>query len=328
MTKQPEILPLEYSRAAERLSPIAEGLRKHDEKNGSAAYDIEFLHPDESSVSAHLIHKESGSSVGFLSWDHTTGKSLINVSPVHTKGGFGAARLLTSAWNYAQATGIGGPTDSAIQTVSGWSLQNKLHPEGSGFRSHPWSRPEGVPPKKIEFGREAQEVVPMFKGERGEPELEMSSDAIEYQLRRDQQGVEDRRGRDLVRSNLIHKNILLANRERNNARQPMANATPPSEETAPRGRAGCETCGGTNRVSLVAWGVDATNLQSDIDAGHGNGNSWHWHYPSGEQAGRIATTELVSRFSNGNVTLRNVENQASEAGAEIEFDCPTCRGDN
>jgi hypothetical protein len=328
MPKQPEILPLEYSRAAERLSPIAEGLRKHDEKNGSAAYDIEFLHPDESSVSAHLIHRESGSSVGFLSWDHTTGKSLINVSPVHTNGGFGAARLLTSAWNYAQATGIGGPTDSAIQTVSGWSLQNKLHPEGSGFRSHPWSIPEGVPPKKIEFAREPQEVIPMFKGER-RAELEMDSDAIEYQLGRDQRSVEERRGRDLVRSNLIHKNILLANSERNNARQPAVNATPLPEEPAPNVRGGCQTCGGTNRVSLIAWGVRAEELQSDINRQRtSSAIGWHWHYPNGQQAVQLPTTELVDRFSNGNVRLRDVVNADDEVGGEIEFDCPTCRGDN
>jgi hypothetical protein len=326
MPKDAEILPLEYSRAAERLSPIAEGLRKHDEKNGSAAYDIEFLHPDESSVSAHLMHKESGSSVGFLSWDHTTGKSLINVSPVHAKGGFSAARLLTSAWNYAQATGIGGPTDSAIQTVSGWALQNKLHPEGSGFRSHPWSIPEGVPPRKIEFRSEPKEVVPMFKGERVTPETEMGSDAIEYQLRRDQQGVADRRGRDLVRSNLIHKNILLANNERNNARQ--VNETALRQETTPRSNTVCDTCGGTNRVSLIAWGLDTGYLQRDMDSAEG-GSTWNWHYPNGEQAGRIQTTELVSRFSNGNVTLRNVRNRDNdEVGGEIEFDCPTCRGDN
>jgi hypothetical protein len=327
MPKSPEILPLEYSRAAERLSPIAEGLRKHDEKNGSAAYDIEFLHPDESSVSAHLIHKESGSSVGFLSWDHTTGKSLINVSPVHAKGGFSAARLLTSAWNYAQATGIGGPTDSAIQTVSGWALQNKLHPEGSGFRSHPWSIPEGVPPRKIEFGRTPKEVIPMFKGERGTPETEMGSDAIEYQHRRDLQGVADRRGRDLVRSNLIHKNILLANNEQNNARQ--VNATSASGGAESRSRSVCDTCGGTRKVSLIAWGLSTEYLQRDIDAGPNRGDTWNWHYPSGESAGRLRTTELISRFSNGNVTLRNVDMQdSSEGGGEIEFDCPTCRGDN
>jgi hypothetical protein len=126
---------------------------------------------------------------------------------------------------------------------------------------------------------------------------------------------------------LIHKNILLANNERNNARQ--VNATSASGETESRSRNVCETCAGTRKVSLIAWGLSTEYLQRDIDAGPNGGDTWNWHYPSGESAGRLRTTELISRFSNGNVTLRNVNTQdSSEGGGEIEFDCPTCRGDN
>jgi hypothetical protein len=325
MPKQNEILPLEYSRAAERLDPISENLRKHDERQGSTAYDVEFVHPDEANVSAHLIHKESGSSVGFLSWNHTTGASLINVSPAHTGGGLGAARLITSSWKYAHMAGIGGPTDSALQTVAGWSLQNKLHPEGSGFRSHPWSVPEGTPPKKIDFRNEPQEVDPQFKGERTESAAEFPSSAIQTRWSSDQTAAQERAGRDAVLTNLVHRNILLAKSESRRDGAPASS----SQQAEPRRAGGpCTTCGNTGKVSVIAWHVGADQLRRQVNENDEYQGTWEWHYPNGETAGDISPLDLVDRMASGRpYTIRDVQaNEGGRQGGEIEFDCPTCLG--
>jgi hypothetical protein len=253
------LLPFEYSRADEALSSARATLAKKD-RESEPAYSVQIVHPSEKTVSAYLIHKESNAAVGVLHWNAETGKSDdFDVHGNHRKGGEGGARLLSEAWKYAKVTGIGGPSDGAVHTLSTWRVQRQFNPETNAFTSHPFSKETSS--HLLLGGYTGNEVNSSWKG--FQAEAPSMGDTFKNKFGVDVRSARDTAARQLLVNDIVAKNV----KEENNYLKGKV-AVPESEPRVSPGvlfrherntADSCSQCGGRGRWSILAPGVGASH---------------------------------------------------------------------